>query len=181
MRSTPAGLEFSWPGGGVFEVQSAHCVSASLHPSDDREGQRLVFEFAFLGGAPTESALALRAEVPPGRLEDAQRFVDALWTEHSIPDHPASGTKRHGGPAPAAVAVPVATATPAPAPAPASASGSASASRSASDSGSDSGSGSTEAVLERVTSGRDWIVNPVGRRSEELFRDVMARPDIGDN
>ncbi|MER5206250.1 hypothetical protein [Streptomyces sp. NPDC002825] len=163
MESTPAGLEFSWPGGGVFEVQSAHCVSASLHPSDDREGRRLVFEFAFRGGAPTESALALRAEVPPGRLEDAERFVDALWSEHSIPDHPASGTKRHEGPAVVAVApaAPAPAPAPVPVPAPAPSAG--------------------EAVLERVPEGRDWIVSPVGPRSEELFRDVMARPDLGDN
>jgi hypothetical protein len=150
------GLQFVWVGRCIFEAGVTDCVSASLRrPKEAGEGHRLVFRFRFPGVAAGTESVVIRVDVPPAALEPAQRFVTMLWRDHSVPDQAeaemeaeAEGEPEEGaeeGTAADAGPGTVAETTP------------------------------DAPELARVPEGRDWIVNPVGPRSEELFRDVMAR------
>lgn len=106
-------------------------------------------------------------DVPPGHVEQARRFVRVLWDDHSVPDLPEDEDKAEAraGAEPATGAAPVEDPD--------------TALDTALDTDTEAAPG--EAELERVPEGPAWIVNHVGPRSDELFRDVMARPANSDH
>ncbi|MFB7587627.1 hypothetical protein [Streptomyces sp. NPDC056169] len=196
------GLEFLWVGGGVLEVRVSHCASASLHPpTKERESHRLDFRFRFPAGAAGTDPAVVRLDVPPGQVEQARRFLRVLWDDYSVPDRPedeagsgpgagagsgtgtGAGSRAGSGSRPVALALalaePVTEAAPeenpdtAPGTAP----------NTAAEAAPSKAEPETEPEPElgRVPEGPAWIVNHVGPRSDELFRDVMARPANSDH
>ncbi|MFF5425673.1 MULTISPECIES: hypothetical protein [unclassified Streptomyces] len=196
-------MEFAWIGEGVFETRVSRCVSAVLHPPRDaREDHRLVLRFRFPDagalappvagvGADGAESLVVRVDVPRGAVERTRSFLRLLWDDFSVPYGEGAGPAAAGA-APRADPVPVPGAAPA--------GGAAGAVREdvraravdpvgkerlrapASPGGAPAKEGvpPAEPELERVPEDPAWIVSPAGPGSEELFRDVMARPAPGD-
>ncbi|MFD3568871.1 hypothetical protein [Streptomyces sp. NPDC058667] len=159
------GLQFVWIGRSVFEAGTTDCVSVSLRePKAAGEAHRLVFRFRFPGVALGTESVVIRVDVPPGAVEQARRFVTMLWSDYSVPDEAGA----HGE---------AKTAIGAEAGAGAGAgAGEGTVSGVGTRKATETETAPDEAELERVPGGPAWIVNHVGPRSEELFRDVMARP-----
>ncbi|MEU9294781.1 hypothetical protein [Streptomyces sp. NPDC048266] len=150
------GLQFVWGGRSIFEAGVTDCVSASLrHPKEAGEGHRLVFRFRFPGAAAGTESVVIRVDVPPAAVEQAQRFVGVLWRDYSVPDQADAEREAEAGGEPEKGAEEETAAGAGP--------------------GAVAETTSDAPELARVPGGRGWIVNPVGPRSEELFRDVMAR------
>ncbi|MEU2117176.1 hypothetical protein ABZ567_16325 [Streptomyces sp. NPDC016459] len=153
------GLQFVWIGRSVFEAGTTDCVSVSLRePKAAGEAHRLVFRFRFPGIAVGTESVVIRVDVPPGAVERARRFVTMLRSDYSVPDEAAA----HGEAKPAIEGE--------------AGAGEGPVSGVDTRKATETETAPDEAELERVPGGPAWIVNRVGPRSEELFRDVMARP-----
>ncbi|MFE2559260.1 hypothetical protein ACFXGT_25170 [Streptomyces sp. NPDC059352] len=190
------GLAFTWAGGGFFEAGVAGCVSASLrHPKEAGEGHRLVFRFRFPGIAAGTESVVIRADVPVGKVEQAQRLVGVLWRDYGVPDEAdaeaeakaetdaVTGTAR----APATVTVTDGHTGPGPGTGIGIGIGIGIDTGIDTDTGIHAGAGtvpeaaSVEAELERTPNAPGWIVSPAGPGSRELFRAVMERPANSDH
>ncbi|WP_405858642.1 hypothetical protein OG361_30620 [Streptomyces sp. NBC_00090] len=177
-------LEFTWIGGGIFETRVTNCLSASLrHPKEAGGSHRLVFRFRFPGIATGSESVVIRADVPVGKVDQAQRLVGVLWRDYGVPDEAdakadaetvtVSGTAR----APVTVtATDGHTGT---------GHGLDTDTRTGIDAGPGAGAvpeaASDEAELERTPDAPGWIVSPAGPGSRELFRAVMERPANSDH
>ncbi|KOX31602.1 MULTISPECIES: hypothetical protein [unclassified Streptomyces] len=177
------GLVFSWAGGGYLEAGATNCVSALIHPPGEAGGRhRLVFRFRFPGTAAGAESVVVRVDVPPGMVDPAQRFVDLLWREYSVPDRAGTEDGAGAGPEPAAEAGPGIPFGTEEAPATTTDAGTGTEPEPEPGSEGEAGAGAVtgEAELARVPDAPGWIVSPAGPRSEELFRDVMTRPANSD-
>ncbi|MFJ3538285.1 hypothetical protein ACIPQA_22770 [Streptomyces sp. NPDC090109] len=173
------GLVFTWAGGGYLEAGATNCASALIHPPREAGGRhRLVFRFRFPGAGAGAESLVVRVDVPPGMVDPAQRFVDLLWREYSVPDRAGAEDEAGARPGPSAEVGPgrlFGTEE-----APATDAGTEPESKPGAEGEAGAGTVTGEAELARVPDAPGWIVSPVGPRSEELFRDVMTRPANSD-
>lgn len=187
-------LEFAWIGGGIFEARVTNCLSASLrHPKEAGERHRLVFRFRFPGIAAGTESVVIRADVPPGKVEQTQRLLALLWRDYGVPDQ-ADAEVEAETVAVSETAQPPVTATvtdgrthPGPGLVAASGTDDGPGTNTGIGAGTDAGtvpeaaSDEAGAELERTPDARGWIVSPAGPGSEELFRAVMARPANSDH
>ncbi|WP_030211713.1 hypothetical protein [Streptomyces bikiniensis] len=160
------GLVLAWSG-GYLQAGVTRCLSAVVLPPEGTDGRhRLVFRFRFPGAAAGAESVVVRTDVPPDVVGAVQRFVDLLWREYSVPNREEAEPGRASGEDPD-TEPPASEQEQEQEPEP--------------EEEEEAGAGAAgEAELERVPDAPGWIVSPAGPRSEELFRDVMARPAHSD-
>ncbi|MFF0478165.1 hypothetical protein [Streptomyces sp. NPDC004284] len=164
----PEGLQFAWAGSGFFEAGVTYCVSTSLRrPEPPAEHHRLVFRFRFPGTAPGGESAVIHVDVPPGAVEQAERFQNLLWQEYSVMVEPDTETEPGAEVEPGAEAEPEGDTE------------AAAEAEETPDTDADAGAAQEEASapaeLGRIPDTHAWIISPAQERSEELFQDVMAR------
>ncbi|MFE6460942.1 hypothetical protein ACFVP0_26230 [Streptomyces cinereoruber] len=157
------GLVLAWSG-GYLQAGVTKCVSAAVLPPEGADGRhRLVFRFRFPGAAAGAESVVVRTGVPPDVVGAVRRFVDLLWRDYSVPNREEAEAGHASGEDPG-------TKPPGPGPEP----------EQEQEPEEEGEAEAGEAELERVPDAPGWIVSPAGPRSEELFRDVMARPAHSD-